>query len=528
MEDDSESSENNNIDNKSILSLNFIYKRITTKENKKDIKNNLRALNYEKIAKYKMTNMSINFLINSIFKLKNSIKKSNPIMKYINNVRPYDYSKLIQNFKNNNDILKEYYKFNKDKNKTPFNFNKSRKEKIIDLSGKINRHKNYYYTRMNNIDREKVINSRKEKIIFIQKYVRGFLFKKIFEEEVNKIIIKKFLDKILFIQENIRKFLFKKKSLNNLIINIIHNERKIKSGKITDLFCLYHYRNYYKKNLLIQKIIKQRNESILLIQKKYRAFIFIRKVKEIILKEKNVYVLNYPFNAESVQIKIFYSLNKAFKVFDFFKCPIRKYFVVYIDKNYFNQGEYLCHLIVNGKIILDKRYKYIVDKENILYNLIYIGEKKPLIEFDKNEENIIDYSYSNNKRDNFSKKKNRKKKKKIIEEEDNLDDYYYYCYNDNSNSTNSLSTKSFNEKVEKNYSNNFSNNLNKKKRNKFSIDSQSMKKENSIQSQKFQYNNILDELCPSVSSSKSNFSLNRINAYSKKTHKSKFGFNKKK
>jgi hypothetical protein len=274
--------------------------------------------------------------------------------------------------------------------------------------------------------------------------------------------------------------------------------------------------------------MKQRNESILLIQKKYRAFIFIKKVKEIILKEKNVYVLNYPFNAESVQIKIFYSLNKAFKVFDFFKCPIRKYFVVYIDKNYFNQGEYLCHLIVNGKIILDKRYKYIVDKENILYNLIYIGDKKPLIEFYKNEENIIYYSYSNNKRDNFSKKKNRKKKKKIIEEEDNLDDYYYYCYNDNSNSTNSLSTKSFNEKVEKNYSNNFSNNLNKKKRNKFSIDSQSMKKENSIQSQKFQYNNILDELCPSVSSSKSNFSLNRINAYSKKTHKSKFGFNKKK
>ena len=528
MEDDSESSENNNIDNKSILSLNFIYKRITTKENKKDIKNNLRALNYEKIAKYKMTNMSINFLINSIFKLKNSIKKSNPIMKYINNVRPYDYSKLIQNLKNKNDILNDYYKFNNNKNKTPFNFNKTRKEKIINLSGKENRHKNYYYSRMINIDHEKVINSRKEKIIFIQKYVRGFLLKKIFEEEVNKIIIKKFLDKILFIQKNIRKFLSKKKSLNNLIVNIIHNERKIKSDKIIDLFCMYHHRNYYKKNLLIQKIIKQRNESILLIQKKYRAYIFIKKVKEIILKEKNVYVLNYPFNAESVQIKIFYSLNKAFKVFDFFKCPIRKYFVVYIDKNYFNQGEYLCHLIVNGKIILDKRYKYIVDKENILYNLIYIGEKKPLIEFDKNEENIIDYSYSNNKRDNFSKKKNRKKKKKIIEEEDNLDDYYYYCYNDNSNSTNSLSTKSFNEKVEKNYSNNFSNNLNKKKRNKFSIDSQSMKKENSIQSQKFQYNNILDELCPSVSSSKSNFSLNRINAYSKKTHKSKFGFNKKK
>ena len=169
-----------------------------------------------------------------------------------------------------------------------------------------------------------------------------------------------------------------------------------------------------------------------------------------------------------------------------------------------------------------------MDKENILYNLIFIGEAKPQIEFDKSEENIFDYDYSNKKKDNISKKKNRKKKKKIIEEEDDLDEYYYYCYNDNnSNSTNSLSTKSFNEKVEKNNFNKL-NNLNKKKRNKYSIDSQSMKKENSIQSQKLQYNNILDELCPSVSSSKSNFSLNKINTYSKNTHKSKFGYNKRK
>ena len=59
------------------------------------------------------------------------------------------------------------------------------------------------------------------------------------------------------------------------------------------------------------------------------------------------------------------------------------------------------------------------------------------------------------------------------------------------------------------------------------MDSQSMKKEkeNSIQSQQqLKYNNILYELTQSVSSSKSNFSLNnKINSYSKKTHKTKFG-----
>ena len=350
---------------------------------------------------------------------------------------------------------------------------------------------------MINIDREKEINSRKEKIIFIQKYIRGFLKKKILDEEVNKIIIKKFLDKILIIQKNIKIFLSRKKSLNNLIVNIIHNERKIKSDKITDLFSLYHYRNYYKKNILIKKIIKERNDSIILLQKKYRDYIFIRKVKEIITKEKDVYVLTYPFNAGSVQIKIYYDLNRAFKVFDFFKCPIRKYFVTYIDKNIFNPGNYLCNMIVNGNIILDKRYKPIPDKENNLYNLIYIGDIK------KEKE----------------KKKNKKRKKKVIEEEENSDDFYYYCYNDNSNSTNSLSTKSYVDNIEKNKIN---------KRNKFSIDSQSIKKENSIQSQKLKFNNIFNELCPSVSSSKSNFSLNKINSYSKKTHKTKFDSIKKK
>ena len=293
--------------------------------------------------------------------------------------------------------------------------------------------------------------------------------------------------------------------MNNIIINIINTERKIKSNKITDLFSLYHYRNFYKKKILIQKIITQRKESILLIQNKYRTFIYKKKVKEIILKEKDVYVLNYPFKASSVKINIYYNMNKAFKVFEFFKCPIRKYFITYIDKSIFTPGEYLCRFYVNGNFTLDQRYKYFPNSDNNLYNLIYIGDTKTQIGIGVNPK----------------KNKKKKKKKKILveEEEENSDDFYYYCYNDNTNSTNSLSTKSYNE-----------NNLgNKKNRNKYSIDSQSIKKEKSIQSQKNKYNNILNELNQSISSSKSHFSLNnKINAYSKNTHKTKFGNNKKK
>ena len=198
-------------------------------------------------------------------------------------------------------------------------------------------------------------------------------------------------------------------------------------------------------------------------------------------------------------------MNKAFKVFEFFKCPIRKYFITYIDKSIFTPGEYLCRFYVNGNFTLDQRYKYFPNSDNNLYNLIYIGDTKTQIGIGVNPK----------------KNKKKKKKKKILveEEEENSDDFYYYCYNDNTNSTNSLSTKSYNE-----------NNLgNKKNRNKYSIDSQSIKKEKSIQSQKNKYNNILNELNQSISSSKSHFSLNnKINAYSKNTHKTKFGNNKKK
>ena len=197
MEVDREISNNINQQNKSNLSLNLIYKKVMMKESFKNSKDNLRTLNYEKIAKYKMRNMTIDFLINSIFKLKNSIMLSNPIMKYIKNVKPYDYSKIVNNIQNKKDILKEYLFF---KNNMGPNIRKRMKEKTIDLSGKETNNKNYYYSRMTNIDHKKITNTRKEKIILIQKNIRGFLRKKIIYEEVNKIIIKKFIDKILIIQ----------------------------------------------------------------------------------------------------------------------------------------------------------------------------------------------------------------------------------------------------------------------------------------------------------------------------------------
>ena len=571
MEADSQISGNKTIENKSVLSFNYIYKKVIIKEDLRNSISEIRALNYEKIAKYKMKNMNLKFLLNSIFKLKNSINSNNPLFKYIKNVQSYQYKNLKINISQKVPFLELIFK-NNINNKFP------RTEKIINLSQSVKNFRNFYYSRMSNIEYKKINNNKIEKIILIQKHVRGFLSKKILDEEINKIIVKIIIGKILKLQKAIREFLHKKKSLSHFIINIIQNERISKSNKITDIFSLYHFRNLYKKKLLINKILIARYESILKIQNKFRAFIILKKVKDIINKEKNSHVLTYPFNAESVQIKIF--MNTSYKVYEYFICPVRKYFVLYIDKSSINSGEYLCHMIVNNNIVLDKRYKYIVDKNNILYNLIYIGD--PPLKLPKKEKK------SEKK---IKKKSKKKKKKKKNNDTDNDNDFFYYCYNENSNSTNSYSTKSdqklkisqFNienlntkkgnilennsrninelfrnkkKNLKKNISlestnkfseflnintgnmkeknkfcksNNFSSYFNKKlspnnelKDNVYLYDQNSIK-EDSIQSQKIIYSNILNELNPSVSSfSRSNFSMNNINAYSKKTHQTKF------
>ena len=569
MEVDSLISGNKTLDNKSYLSLNYIYRKVIIKENFENSKKELRSLNYEKIAKYYMKNMNLKLLLESIFKLKKSLNKNNPLLKYIKDVQPYNLISINIDITSNEPLLKEYYK---NKNANRINVNSSKREKIINFVGK---KKNFYFGRMCNIDYKRVIHNRNEKIILIQKHIRGFLSKKIIDEEVNKIIAKRIINKILIIQRAVKYFLTRKKSLDKFIVNIIHKERITKSNKITDIFSLYHYRNLYKKNLIIKKILKVRNDSVLLIQNKFRLLIFTKKVKEIIKKEKKSYVLTYPYKAETVQIKIY--MNMSYRLYNYFICPVRKYFVLYIDKGSIDAGEYLCHMIVNDNVILDKRYKYIVDKNNILYNLIYFGQQ-PLLP--------IKVNLKNDKKDKDKDKKKKKHKNNDIIDEN---DFYFYCYNDNSHSTNSLSTKSDHDKnrikeennlykisnqnkflkqnkkkgIDKNKGiipdflseNKFidinTGNISKKKicvkqrdfesyfrdliskfkepKPKQSISSydykSSEREEEDIENQKMKYSNILDELSSSISSTKSNFSMKKLNSYSKKTHRAKFSSN---
>ena len=227
-------------------------------------------------------------------------------------------------------------------------------------------------------------------------------------------------------------------------------------------------------------------------------------------------------------------INNKFKTLEYFRCPVRKYFVAYLDKKEIKPGEYLCQMQVNDDTVLDKRYKY-VNKNGNLYNLIPIGsyKKKKPKHLKKGTNDIL-----------------KGKDKKINEE---LDNFYFYYYSNEEEKDNSsdishsqksdFSKKESNNKNRINYLNEIDddpdqvidisksrynykyNNTYLKSNYNYVKEYQNKKKEieQSIHnSENLNYKNILDELVENTKSVTSNISMKNIDFYSKKTHKAKF------
>ena len=410
---------------------------------------------------------------------------------------------------------------------------------------------------MNNIESKKLNLNLTNKIILIQKHIRGFLTKKIINSSINNEISRNIITSILIIQRATRKFLFRKKYFDNYIIKIINKERNIKCNKIIQLFRSYYYRNSFLKNLLIKKIVITRHLSAELIQSTFKSHILRKKILPILKKEKKSFLLIYPFKAQSVQIKIFINgiSSNNYKIYDYSICPIRKCFVTYINKKEIKPGKYICQMLVDKIIALDKRYKS-VKKDNNLYNLIPIGNNKSKkLKQLKNGINEIPED----------------KDKKIKKE---IDNFYFYYYNneeekeiDNDISFSNNSNKEIQNNNNKNYLNkiddndpdqvidiskskfnykynnsylksnyNYINEYKNKKKEKELIenrikniwDNLYLKKEekdnDSINnSENLNYKYILEEISQSsVKSFNTNINVKNLDSYSKRTHKTKF------
>lgn len=374
---DSKLSEIKEVDYNSSYSKNSsnISQKTTKKEKYKNNFNKFKAFDYENVATNKMRYINFNFINNSIIRLKDILQENNPLWKFIQYAKPYNITnnKLESNDINNNNENIELL-LNKDNNFVTKKFPKKITKEVFNFNNKIAK-KNFYFTRMNNIESKKLNLNLIDKVILIQKNIRGFLSKKVIYSSINNEIAKNIITSVLIIQKAFRKFISKKHILDNYIMKIINKERNDKGNKIIRLFKSYHYRNLFLKKLLIKKIVITRYLSAQLIQSTFKSYILRRKVLAILKKEKKSYVLIYPFEAKSVKIKIFINgikNNNIYKMYEYFMCPVRKYFVSYINKKDIKPGEYLCQMIVNNSITSDKRYKFV----NNLYNLIPIGNYK--------------------------------------------------------------------------------------------------------------------------------------------------------
>jgi hypothetical protein len=182
---------------------------------------------------------------------------------------------------------------------------------------------------------------------------------------------------------------------------------------------MYHLRNIYKKNLLIKKILLIRIESANKLYNAIKYYLIRKKIKKIKELQKNNYEILFPFidRKKDIKLKLYYS-EKITKEFNFEFCDIRKINVLYINNsmlkrinNIEDKNEFFCHFLVDGKCVINKRYKIVKNKYGVIYNLIEFKNKfkinNNLIKDDNNKfSNIkiksIPYKKINIEKDNNS------------------------------------------------------------------------------------------------------------------------------
>ena len=356
---------------------------------KNKINEELKLSLIQKISKNKINYMNFGKLTLEIINYqKKYMSNKEPLNKYIKNFKNIELSEIKEE-----NLPIDFIKFNKDfiNNIKNIKIKKQKKENEKYLSFEKNsniKSHNYFFSRMNNVEKNNKNKTYEENIILIQKNIRGFLIRIKLNKEISKLVVIYIIKNILKIQKAVRNLLNKKNFYKNKIIKIIQKERKTKANKIIDIFSMYHLRNKYKKILLIKKILKMRKKSANILSHAIKYFLIRKKIKRILSLQKNNYEIIYPLNIKKdIKLKIYYNDNMT-KVFNFEFCEIRKINVLYLNNNIIlnnvnnidefnkNKNEFFCHFFVDGKCIIDNRYKIIKNKFGVIYNLIEFNNKE--------------------------------------------------------------------------------------------------------------------------------------------------------
>ena len=155
----------------------------------------------------------------------------------------------------------------------------------------------------------------------------------------------------------------------NKLIKLIRQQRINAINKIINAYKKYKIVNELKKEYFIRKIISERKNAIILIQRNIKYYLKKLKLKEIIRKDKGCYtIICNKCDVAKICVKIFTDYDNSDKnmILPMKYCPIRNYFFFPIPKTKFvlaDKDNKIVHFyfIHNGNVFYDENQYKLID-----------------------------------------------------------------------------------------------------------------------------------------------------------------------
>lgn len=188
-----------------------------------------------------------------------------------------------------------------------------------------------------------------------------------------------------------------------IVINIILYERKQKAMKISSfLRKVIDRRIRINKFILKNKILQQRENNIITIQKNFRGFLIRKRTQNYISKTRTCYLIKSGIEEKikNLQMIVFLDKDKK-KIFDFYYDEFYHHFIFFMERAKIKNNIYKIQFICDGKVILDPQFKTKEDNNGLYINVIDFNEIKK-IELKQRKKNhkiikeCLDFLRSNN------------------------------------------------------------------------------------------------------------------------------------
>jgi len=164
------------------------------------------------------------------------------------------------------------------------------------------------------------------------------------------------------------------KEIKQIIINKIINDRNNATKLISNLLKQFHFIKHIKEAFLLRQILNIRNNASFIIQRNLRLYVNKKHLNYIKKHEKTSVRIEFPFVSKRTQLKIFEINNQPFKIYELKHCSVTKTQHIYINKEHFVKNKYQFVFIIDGEQIINPDYPSLYnDKAGIYFNIINVS-----------------------------------------------------------------------------------------------------------------------------------------------------------